>query len=1348
MSLNGDRQIQPQSNSWLNLEIYVKSNHPQLLQGLDQWLQLDLISEAQVKKICRQNLSCALPEIKVEEVNSDSQLNISPTPVNTLVKTAPKTNIITQLWQNFLDELSIRWLLFLGIFLVIISSGVLAASQWNNVPRVAQYLILLIYTLSFWGMGFWLNKQDNLKLTSQTLSAIAILLVPINFWAISRFSLGKNILEWITIFIAFITLTAIIYLQSQLRRHNQTKFFLALFLALSYLHLGWHFTLLPEIAVYGGIFTLILLHYQVFLTQAKYPSFDLFFLLAAWLILLAREILIGNLDIVYNYLLAIALFGWFLATIDLTIKRKDKLCLTQQEQQQATRQNHNLLTVFILVVSLFILWGTWLLSFIEGMTAFGIFRGESQLVNAVVIHISICALAIHLFMQSLTIYWKKSDLNGIFWLGLYTAYISKELIPLNLRTEALNLAATVSKTNYFPESVLGVTLFPYLILFILVATWLYRRQKTQLALHTEFLTLLLGIFFTSLSFSNPTWRSLNLLFSTFTLGYVAWCRQPIRKYLIYATHLLGLVTIINGLLVILSNSNQLVWNLVLTALTVIEWGIYCHRAKQPRIKVHSNYLSIFRQSSWYFGLLLAIFSYIYFLSQVVINPTPSSFRWGLVWLFIPGMLTLVAKYTRKIQQRRLTTWLSCTSLITAQLLVWGQPETRFIGLFVAIGLMLANAYHLRRTAVTIIHIGFGLSFIPSLLYGYITYENWLVVGAIAILGLYKLRQYLEKSLDTPKLEYMSQRNNYGILGVGVEIRNFKLIRKYIKATDYWAIALTIIEITILSVMYFNITELAVYTQYLVTTILITSAIIWRYRQQPNNLSLYAVVWLIELLVAGLIIVAGGDSLTLAIANIILGLLALVLVRWLATTSLAWGKLNLAYIPLIYGIFGILPRLTHFNAYTGLLTLGAAIILINTNFDKPNTNLITKYIALIGISIGIYEIVIYQMLLSSGGSAADGLTILALVAAAIAFSYRLGAWWYSQRQQIKIFQINLPQFILIAHIHWAISSILKIIAASIAIESATPRLTPVSIATSFCLGAYALIQGKDHSSSQQQFDQTNSKLSDWWVYVGLVEIAATLVYSRLIINKLSFFDPLRVIFTCAIALAIYQIPWKSLGWRATPWQRTALIIPALMAMITAEDISYISLLCTAIFYFRIAYSQKNIRWSYVSLGFINWGIIKLVWQYNTELIWLAGIISLSILYIAQFDPHLQSHRQQRHYLRLLGNSILCVTALSYQDLGIIPSVISLSLMFIGLGLKIRAFLFTGTITLILTIIYQLVILVLTYSFLKWIVGLLAGICSIAIAAGFEKQRQKLTNQLKIHTEKTAKLAIRADLSTKS
>ncbi len=1311
MSHNDDYidAVNPQANSWLSLEIYVKANQPNLLQGLDRWLELDLISEAQVRKICRHHLSCPLPEIEVESSLAATQSD-SLVAAKTLVKAAPQPHIVTQVWLRFLDELSIRWLLFLGIFLVVISSGVLAASQWDNFPRFGQYLILLVYTLCFWGFGFWSSKQNNLKLTSQTLSAIATLLIPINFWAISHFGLGHNIWEWLTIAIAFVTLTTTFF-KSRLGKTDKNKFFTPLFLILSYLHLGWQLPSVPLIAVYSGIVAISLIHYKFFLPLSKYPRNNLLFLLAAWSLLLARGLIDSNYT---NYNLAIALFAWLLGIIYLSQR-------TNLEQENTTAIFFSRIWQFI---SILILSLAWIMSIVSGVAGAN-FPGWQT--------VGISVLAIHLFSQRLTLYWRKRDLTAIFFVGLQTLYISKELIPNSLRTQALDLAVAVSKTEYFPESVFGVTLFPYVILFVFIASWLYRRQKLQLALYAEWLTLILGIVLTCLSLSNPTWRSLNLLLSTATLGYVAYIRQPLRNTLVYLTHLLGLVTVINAIAVNLPNLNQSAWGGILVLLMVGEWGIYVRRIKQPRI--NSDFRSRLQQSFWYFGLLLAAVSYTCFLSSVKGLATPATFRWVLVWLITPGMLTLIAKYTRNIQQRRLATFLSCMALILAQLLVFGQGDTRFIALAIAISLMYINAFNLRRPIVTTIHLGFGLSLIASLLSSFVSNWNWLPVGAVILYGLYQFRLYLKKAIATPKFDYISQRTAHGILGVGVEARNYKLMGKYIQAADYWAIALIAVELAVVSIIYLNLQDFGQYSQYLLTNILLVVAIFWRYRQQPNNLVLYTLVWLGELLTVGVAVLLGGNGLVWAIAklaegiaNVILGLLCLIIIAWLAQTDSPWARLNLAYVPVVYAIVGTIWRLTYFDSYTGLLTLGAALTLVNTHQNNNQINRLINYLGLAGISVGIYELVIYRLLQSSAGSAADALTILALVAAAIAFTYRLSTWWYRQRRQTTMFNLSLSKVILIAHLHWAMSSILKIMAAGIAIESAAPRLTLVSIATSFCLGAYALIQGR-----RDQQTSANTA-NDWWVYVGLVEIAATLVYSRLIISRLSLFDPWRVIFTCAVALLIYQIPWQNLGWRKTPWQRTALIIPVLMTLITAEDVSYLSLGIVAAFYLHIAFYQKNLRWSYISLGFINWGIIRLVWQYNTELIWIAGIISLSILYVAQFDPYFKSHRRQRHYLRIGGSSIVCITALFYPDWGLIPGVISFSLIFVGLGFKIRAFLFVGTVTLIMTTIYQLIILVLTYSFLKWIVGLVAGICSIIIAAGFEQKRDRFNNQLKSYENK--------------
>ena len=245
-----------------------------------------------------------------------------------------------------------------------------------------------------------------------------------------------------------------------------------------------------------------------------------------------------------------------------------------------------------------------------------------------------------------------------------------------------------------------------------------------------------------------------------------------------------------------------------------------------------------------------------------------------------------------------------------------------------------------------------------------------------------------------------------------------------------------------------------------------------------------------------------------------------------------------------------------------------------------------------------------------------------------------------------------------------------------------------------------------------------------MYVGLVEIIATIISARLIWTQLAIIDPWRVVLAAIIALFIYQLPWQSWGWKNTPFHRTALVIPAFTALVSNYDITPFSLLVVAAFYARIAWQQKNIRWSYLTLGFVNWAITIFLLQGNlTNLIFYAVPYGLSLLYIAQFDPSINI--RQRHYLRVFGTGIICLTALLlHQDTGIIPGLIGLVFIFAGLGLRVRAFLYVGTITFILTGFYQLVVLISSYAFLKWVIGLVAGIILITIAANFEQRRERI------------------------
>ena len=241
-----------QPNRPLRIELIVSASRPELLEGLDVWLRLGLLSDIQVKRISQTYLSCPLPEVVVTPAVPIRRVT-HPREVETPIPT-PSLSPISGIWQSFQDELSVRWLLFLGVFLVVVSSGVLAATQWQNFPAAGQYGVLWGYTIIFWGIGIWARNKSNLKLTSQTLELVALLLVPVNFWAMDSFGLWRYFWEWIVVIVAACSLTGIILL-NQAIRDDSSRFTsrTLLMLCLCYLHWGWHLSGMPLLAVYLGV---------------------------------------------------------------------------------------------------------------------------------------------------------------------------------------------------------------------------------------------------------------------------------------------------------------------------------------------------------------------------------------------------------------------------------------------------------------------------------------------------------------------------------------------------------------------------------------------------------------------------------------------------------------------------------------------------------------------------------------------------------------------------------------------------------------------------------------------------------------------------------------------------------------------------------------------------------------------------------------------------------------------------------------------------------------------------------------------------------------------------------------
>ena len=1326
------------------------SQSDQLLTGLDTWLQLGLITDEQVRSLSRWYLICNLPEV-VSPVTPSTELAKDLVPE--VVTPQPQTNLVISIWQAFKDEFSVRWLLFLGVFLVVLSSGVFTITQWQRFPAFLQYGILWLYTVVFWGVGFWTSQQAKLQLTARTLQTVALLLVPLNFWAIDSFNLWGNPFNWLVIAFAAISLSWLT-LGNRLTTFDDSKLLRINLLGLSFLHWGWQISLLPLIAVYlGMIGTAIVVRRQpkhllvvgeevigeqnnnriiteisnqqkiekseeesteIILKKGSRKNFNkllvskfhqknnqnigLGVVIYGLVVLLVRAIFIHHLHLP-DLGLAIGTCGWLFTGLGL-----------RDNNNQSLESSYSPAKIWQ-TTGCFLLFLGWLVSVPQS------FPWQAILVSL---------LALQFFAQSLLTNWLRRDLVIIFAVILQLILLLPHLLPLELQQQLSNVIITIFQAEKYPETIYGVTLLPFLIAWISFSDWLRHQPHRKISQCAEGLGILLGIILLIISAVNPTTRSLNLIFSTITLAIVTQRRQPFSIPLIYATNIFGLLAFNSTIDWFVPNLSYQAWTIILLALMVAQWSLSIlefYTANSPRKQTW--YLSC-----WHLGLVLASLSYFLLLNLYTTQP------WGAVWLITPVSLTIIAVLTRNLRRQQ-SAWLSIMTLVMVQILTLWQPSMRLISLGMATGLMIVNTHYLRHQVAAVINIGFGLSFTVALLWGNVNTQDWFLVGALAIILLWLMGSLLKQ-------------------------KDSNLANLYSQATDSWAILICAGELSTLTLKsilsYIWIVPAA--WVYLVSALFTFIALTLRYWRQPNRAAIYGLTWTGEIILAEATLLAGGFTLQLATANIILALLTLWLTNWLVkfytqlstTNTIILPEISqrtqeltetvsakdfdkrsiqrasyistLQELPLIYAILGVGLRSGHFTPYTGLLTLGAAITALVVGNRRPQGKIIS-YLALVSISLGIYELVIYQLQQAHGGSPDDGITILAIVSAAIALVYRLLVWFNHQQGRQQIFNLNLDEIKTTAHLHWALGSILKIIGVGMALET-TPRLTPLGITVSAFLGLYALIQARQSQSDHNRYN-------DWWVYVGLVELVGTSIYARLIWTELALLDPWRVLAACFVALGIYQIPWRSWGWNSRPWQRATVAFPALTALLTSQDVSLISLLAVAVFYGTIAKRQSNIRWTFISLIFVDWVIVRwLMSQQLSDPLWYATILGLSLLYIAQLEPNLREthNRQMRHQLRMFSMGIICVTAMVlHQDTGIIPAVIALAAIFSGLGLQIRAFLFVGTFTFLLTVTYQLIILSFEYPFSKWMIGLLAGIMLITIAANFERRREQIIDLLR-------------------
>jgi hypothetical protein len=1345
------------------LELQIDPNDPQLLAILDDMLQSGMLDSEQISQLARACLSTKLP---IVQNAAAFQPAISYTDEPELA--AEIVEPVPTIWQTLKDELSVRWLLFLGVFLVVLSSGVLAATQWSRFPAWGQYGLLWLYTIGFWLTGSWANKQEGLRLTANTLQIAALLLIPVNFWAIDSFGLWRQPWEIATAVVATSSLVGIAYSQTLPKRNKSrsTQWLMGAFIGLSCLQLGWQIPHWAAISIYiGSIGVAIILQKTRQIDKGALTIFGLG-------ILILRGFFVVHLPVT-SFSLAIGIVGWLFAQWGIQYQKKLQRVESIALKHPSPRINKHQKTLSGLItlyhrLGAFLLGLGWLIGLGELQTS----PWQSMVVSG---------LALTWIWQRLQQDHRDQDLVWLFVVGMQ-AYILNNFVWRFISSGTLLAKILPWVQQAFGEQYLfagGLLVFPYLLLWVVLTAWFWRRGQQSLCQTGEGLIMGTGLLATLLTIPAPLGLLIDLLATTTIFAHITHRHSPTRSDYLNLTHFSGLATV--GATVYYrwdwyrmvarsfvaspmpeSGLSLIIGSVVLTILAAIELCFSTRVADSD----HDGW----QRSTWNFGRGLAIFAAFNYFVLSLSYPA-ARFAWPLWWMTIPAAFTYVASRRARVlvwQQKAQSeaSWWAIGGLAGTVLLV--ESGWRSAGLIVSVGLMFPIVWSIARPsskksaavdasaeisadladlqltatansrgaiAAAAVQIGFGLLLVADLLSSKIAHQQWLILGALVCAGLWFASNKLHAKNSLHSAIYSTASDFWAIslAGLGISIGAIN----YLAINMRWLVLMAgnvinpdnIVQNTgaIGSTAWFS----SIHFSTLVASMILLSAMNYRQRWPYSANLPYLWLWIVPITAqiawgAG-IYLCGGNTWTLAVVN---AGLALLLWLWQSysqlrhphrsnTATLAgFLGLNYPYLPGFLAVWSLLLRLPFFNNYTGLLSIGIGAILVissrNYSFKLP------AYGGLLLATLGCYELVTYQVLQApSGGNIADALTIYGLVTAILALIYRSIVWLKSRQGATDFWDLSLDSLKNVAHAHWAIASTWKI-AAAVVPPIPLPHFTILHLLTSGLLGIYALIQGRDQKDN-----------SDWWVYLGLAELMGVGVYARSIFQGLGIVDSNLILVTCLIGLMLMLAPWGSWGWRDRPWRMVALVLPLSRVIFEWDYISLLNLAILATFYAGVARRQRQFGWAYLSLVFVNWAGMRLLWQYNlTSPIWYAVMVGLSILAVVQWDPAWQKSRQNRHYGRLAGAGVIAVTAIIWHvaPQPWVPIGLGVAIGAAGLVWRVRAWFYVGTITFLLSNFYQLVILITERPITKWAIGLFAGMLIIFLAANFEKRREQITKAL--------------------
>ena len=1274
---------------WLKVPIDLETEAARvhLLKELERWVALGLLTEGQVVNIGRK-LSSPLPiRYKSSAAAEVAHQATKPTPA------IPKpifSGFKSRLVRSFFDELSVLWLLFLGVFLVVVSSGVMAASRWQSFSAVGQYAILLLYTLAFGGASHWAASRSQLQTTAQMLKAATLLLIPLNMWMMDALGVINDAMP-----LAVISGVGLSTLTLVLSSHRRTGLNLV---GLGWLHWGWGLAIWPLAATYigtvGSAANLFLIGDRNGETEGETRGRSGQILVAvSLLMLLIRSLWIAQVP-GYQIGLASGICGWMLC-----------------------RLRHSLW--FRLGAGLMLL--GWLASVYQ------------QPIQA----IGVSGLALWLLVERLNHLGEErqqlSTLAALWLTGFQACGLAWLVLPIGWRQGLLMAVSQLSNQSVYALNFAGVWLHGYGAL-MLWGSWQFRRQgKDAWSNLTELLTV--GISALLVLFTLPQVESLIFTLSltglTATLGTLSWLRRPAMR-LVYVTHSAAIATVISGLYVVSEQGwTEAQWSVALIGLVLVEWTA----------SVASRCYPLWRRSAWYFGIVLSAIAYTFLLS--------SEDSWiNLSWLAVPGVLTAMAyRPPFPTERPKQATYLTVLTLIGQGLLVdsWSMATVSL-----GVGAILMALHSLRwpvHQVLPMLTVGATVGAIHTTAFWlWLLQLSW----SEGVGHLYLLMAMLAAVL-TIVAQVLAPRRDHPLLrSYGQASQRWSRLLAMVLATVL-TVMMVFFYYARFDLQPFSADDrLLVRYGFAALTLLLARCA--ANRRQINWWALaYGVgllvtmalsLWHRDVVNSALVVLMARAMVALALLSQLLGSIRA------KRCPNSWH-----YIPLAYGLFGVVLGHFDFTGTTGFYSGLVGIVALALGRRQPHLRPL-GCCGLGLFSLGLYELVVYRLLQTKGGAAGDGLTLLALVGSAIALLYLLCQRWIQQWSKLTLADLETAGLLhwllgVILAILAMVSSqspqgvwIWLIVTSLLGLhaflkgnarwfpaygqKSADPEMSEFQVSDRQTVGPLAL----QHPRYAQ------------WAWSGLIIATVALPHGlRQLVANLSWLQAWGALIVCGIGLVIYQLPWQRWGWPARPWQRTALSWPMLGILFGLTVVKTQSLLLVGAFYAVMAQRLRAVRLSYLSVVLFNWCLAHYLFNQGWfNLLWLGTLVSMSALYILEVDPRWQPVplRQERHYLRSLATLLIGLTAMYQAEVAIVPSTalivvgvsLLLSLGFIVMGLtnQVRAYLYVGTLTFTLQILRTIMMFIRTDGSMLWAVGIILGIALIWVAATFESRRAQVMDLL--------------------